>query len=131
MATFVHELQLNLDANIQTDVIFLDFTKEFDKVRHARLLLKLSKLNFDPAALAWIGTLLHNRKQFVNVNNYHSDSTPVISGVPQGSLLGLLISLIFINDLPAAVSSHIRLFADDSIFYRAISNPTENTAPAR
>lgn len=120
LVTFVHDIQLNLDANIQTGIIFLDFAKVFDKVPHARQMLKLPKLNLDPLVITWIESFLHNHQQFVVANNCPT-FTPVLSGVPQGSIFGPLLFLIFTNDLPSTVSSNIRLFADDRAIYRSVS----------
>lgn len=123
---FVTELHLNLDSCFQTDVIYLDFAKAFDCVPHQRLLAKLSSLQLDPLALSWIRCFLTNRLQYTVVGNHCSATTNVISGVPQGSVLGPLLFLIFINDLPNGISSSIRLFADDCVLYRRIAHRTDH-----
>lgn len=92
---------------------------------HQLLLFKLSKLNLDPNVLKWIESFLYNRTQYVTVNDNDSDPHPVTSGVPQGSVLAPLLFLIYINDLTDSISSSIRLFADDCVIYRKITNPTD------
>lgn len=126
LASFVHDLHVNLDSNIQTDVIFLDFAKAFDKVPHRRLIFKLSQLNLDPSILNWIINFLTHRQQFVTTNQASSSLAEVTSGVPQGSVLGPLLFLIYINDLPLSISSHVRLFADDCVIYHKITNPSDH-----
>lgn len=128
LAAFIHDLHTNLDRNIQTDAIFLDFEKAFDKVPHHRLMTKLSLLNLDPFVLSWINNFLTDRKQFVVINTARSQISPVLSGVPQGTVLGPLLFLIYINDLPRCISNNIRLFADDCVIYATISSHEDQIA---
>lgn len=125
---FTHDLHTILDRGSITDCIFLDFAKAFDTVPHELLLFKLSKLNLDPNVLAWLHCFLTNRYQFVNVNGTNSAFSPVNSGVPQGSVLGPLLFLIYINDLPTNISSSISLFADDCVIYKEISSDSDAIA---
>ena len=109
----------------QTDLIFLDFRKAFVKVAHEKLLLKLHQYGIRGDTLNWIKDFLNNRKQTVVINGISSDDVPVSSGVPQGSVLGPIIFLVYINDQPEQVKSRVRLFADDTAMYLAISSSTE------
>lgn len=128
LAGFVHDLHKSMDAGCQVDAIFLDFAKAFDRVPHHRLLLKLEQLNIHPIVLAWIKAFLSSRSQFTFAMNFYSSSLPVTSGVPQGSVLGPLLFLVYINDLPNSLSSHVRLFADDCVIYRNISSDSDRLA---
>ncbi len=110
-------------AHSRIDVAVLDFSKAFDKVPHARLMSKLRLLGIDGKVSSWIEAFLTNRTQKVCVDGHLSGSSDVLSGVPQGTILGPLLFLCFINDLPAVVdpNTQIRLFADDCLAYRTIS----------
>ena len=108
------------DNKTQVDIAVLDFAKAFDKVPHRSLLNKLHHYGIDNNIHTWITSFLTNRIQSVVVDGATSPPTKVISGVPQGTVLGPLLFLLYINDLPSIVSSQVRLFADDCIVYRAI-----------
>ena len=112
----VHDWMMPLDNKTQTDAILLDFAKAFDKVPHKRFLCKLTSYG---NTHNWITSFLSNRKQRVSVNGALSDTTDVTSGVPQGSVLGPILFLLYINE---NIQSSIRLFADDSIIYRKIKS---------
>jgi len=109
-----------LDKGNCVDVIYLDFQKAFDSVPHKRLLCKLATFGVQGKLLKWIENFLTNRQQQVVLNGCLSHTAPVISGVPQGSVLGPLLFIMFINDLPSAVSSSIFMFADDAKLFRVI-----------
>ena len=103
-------------------MILLDFSKAFDSVSHRRLLSKLEFYGIRGRPAAWIKAFLTNRTQVVSVNGSHSNPQPVTSGVPQGSVLGPVLFLFYINDITDNINSQIRLFADDSVIYREIND---------
>ena len=106
--------QNSLNGN-ETDCVYIDFAKAFDKVDHNILLYKVSHYGITGKYLEWIKCFLQNRVQTVSVEGTLSYPTPVISGVPQGSVLGPLLFIIYINDLPDVVQfSDILTFADDT-----------------
>lgn len=100
------------------DVLYLDISKAFDSISHRILLKKLQKCGIRGKYAAWISSFLRNRTQSVRVGKAKSKASPMLSGVPQGSVLGPLLFLIFINDLPDVVlNSCLKIFADDSKIY--------------
>jgi hypothetical protein len=96
------------------DVIYTDFAKAFDKVPHKRLLHKLKAYGICGSLFRWISDWLANRKQRVVVGKAESEWKEVTSGVPQGSVLGPLLFILYINDLPDNIAHHIKIYADDS-----------------
>ena len=118
----IQDLAKGVDDREQVDVVLLDFSKAFDRVPHMRLLHKLKYYGVTNNTHGWISDFLDGRSQKVLLEGVSSETLPVTSGVPQGSVLGPLLFLVFINDLPDVVSaqSTVRLFADDCVLYRKI-----------
>ena len=122
---FVLDISDTLNESGQTDIIVMDFSKAFDKVDHKRLLLKFHRFGINKDIITWIKSFLSNRTQRIVLDGEESDSCPVMSGVPQGSVLGPCLFLLYINDMPDMIQSNIRLFADDTIMYLTVSNQTD------
>lgn len=110
-----------LENNDAVDVLYTDFAKAFDRVPHKRLLMKLKGVGITGNVLNWIKGFLSNRLQCVRVEDQCSSWKPVKSGVPQGSVLGPILFVIFINDMPEAVKSMCLLFADDAKLFRNVN----------
>ena len=114
--------QRALDQGCEICVVFFDVSKAFDTVPHLPLLQTLSEIGLDPYLIRWIRSYLAGRSQFVSIDGCNSPTLPVLSGVPQGSVLGPLLFVSYINDVAAAVSSgsNVNMFADDIALYRVI-----------
>ena len=122
LLTLVHSLAESINSKSQTDIIFLDFSKAFDKVCHKKLLSKLQTCGIRGENLSWIKSFLFGRSQKVVMDGEESNSCDVLSGVPQGSVLGPVLFLIYINDIVSDIDSRINLFADDCALYREITS---------
>ena len=118
----VHDWMTSLYNKTQLDAILLDFAKYFDKVPHKRLISKLTSYGITGNTHHLTTSFLSNHNQRVSVNGALSDIRNVTYGVPQGSVLGPILFLQYINDSNENVQSSIRLFADDSIIYRRINS---------
>ena len=117
-----------IENNQAFDVIYTDFAKAFDSVAHQRLLVKLQNHGIEGDVLNWISSFLCNREQSVRVNQEYSTWTKVLSGIPQGSVLGPLLFVIFINDMPEEVKFNVcKLFADDCKLYGQVTTSGTNT----
>lgn len=112
----------NLNSDNQTDIIYLDYAKAFDKVSHNKLLIKLESYSINVSILKWIESFLKNRKQRVAIGDSFSEWKSVSSGVPQGTVLAPVLFVIYINDLPDQVKSMFKLYADDSKLGAKIEN---------
>ena len=122
----VHDWASSMNKCHQTDLVLLYFSKAFDCVPHQRLLHKLHFYGISGPTLYWVKSFLSNRTQHVSINGSHSALANVTSGVPQGSVLGPVLFLLYINDITKQIQSNIRLFADDSIVYREIRSPADH-----
>ena len=110
------------DLGLPWDTIYTDFSKAFDSVPHQRLLNKIHAYGIRGKLLKWIESFLSDRKQRVVLGNQKSNWQPVTSGIPQGSVLGPILFIIFINDMPEVVESLMKLFADDAKIFKAIES---------
>jgi len=126
LVMLVNDLVKSVYNKDQVDPILLDFSKAFDKVSHEKVLLKLYNYGVRGQSLRWIKSFLDNRSQSVVLNGTSSSAIPVSSGVPQGSVLGPLLFLAYINDLPQNIQSTVRLFADDTAIYATIRSATDS-----
>ncbi|KAI8480025.1 hypothetical protein Bbelb_422330 [Branchiostoma belcheri] len=122
----VHDIAGALNSKPQVDLAILDFTKAFDKVPHGRLISKLEYYGIQGPTLNWLKAFLTNREQTVVVEGKASAPVKVASGVPQGTVLGPLLFLLYINDLPYQLDSNVRLFADDCLLYVELSTQTDS-----
>ena len=118
-----------LERGLNVDSVYLDFAKAFDKVDHRILLTKLSALGVRGVLLMWIESFLTSRTQRVIVNGVLSDPSPVVSGVPQGSVIGPLLFLVLLGDIDANIlSSFLSSFADDTRMARGLSGVSDASA---
>ena len=109
-----------LDKGGKIDSVYMDFMKAFDKVPHRRLLHKMHRYKISEKVIKWVESFLNNRTQKVIVNGTESKCHHVTSGIPQGSVMGPMLFVIYINDMPEMVESSTYLFADDTKIFREI-----------
>ena len=115
-----HDIYQSLDDGLETNAVLLDISKAFDKVSHEALLFKLKLNGISGNLLNFITDFLYQRKQRVVLNGQHSYWTNAQAGVPQGSILGHLFFLIYINDLSDGLNSNLKLFADDPSLFSVV-----------
>ena len=113
--TYLHDKILKgFDEGLLTGMIAIDLQKAFDTIDHEILLSKMPLLGFSNNTINWFRSYLSNRTFHVSLNSYMSSAGKIVCGVPQGSILGPLLFLLYINDMPQAVESDLFLYADDS-----------------
>ena len=112
----------------QVDSVYLDYSKAFDSIVHTKLLFKLEKYGIGEKLLMWLSAFLLDRQQTVKVSNGYSDWSPVLSGVPQGSVLGPILFIIYKNDLSTSCPElrTLYLFADDAKCFASIRSSADS-----
>ena len=127
---YIDTLTKLVDEGHSVDVVYLDFSKAFDKVPHKRLISKLSAAGVQGNVLQWIEAWLSGRKQRTVLNGKCSEWTDVLSGVPQGSVLGQLLFIVFINDIDGVIDMYsiISKFADDTKLFRIVNSEADRSA---
>ena len=131
---YLEELTRLVDEGNCVDVVYLDFAKAFDKVPHQRLLAKLKAAGIEGRVAGWIEAWLSDRQQRVVLNGAASQWQRVMSGVPQGSVLGPTLFLVFINDIDCVVdcvAAKLSKFADDSKLFRCVNSDVDKEALQR
>ena len=115
-----------LDDGCGIDVLYLDYRKAFDSVSHKKLLDKLKLSGINGKLLQWLESFLTGRSLRVGVRGSFSKWLNVLSGVPQGSILGPLLFLIFVNEIPRWIVNDMKMFADDTKLWTRISSPEDS-----
>ena len=107
------------------DAVYLDIRKSFNSIPHRRLLQKLEGYGIQGEVLEWVRDFLSDRRQRVMLNGESSDWRNVVSGVPQGSVLGPVLFIIYVNDMPDQLRKFCKIFADDAKIYSAIGERSD------
>ena len=125
LLSIVHDIYASFDqsATLEVRANFLDILKAFDKVWHEWLIFKLEDTGISGNLLNLLKSFLNNRFQKVVLNGQCSSWSSVLAGVPQGSILGPFLFLIYINDLPEGLQSSVKLFADDTSLFSTAYDP--------
>ncbi|PJE78229.1 hypothetical protein CI610_02839 [invertebrate metagenome] len=123
LLAITHDIYSALDHGKEIRMVFCDISKAFDRVWHKGLLSKLSGFGIRGSLLKWFENYLYNRKQRVVIKGKFSNWSEIKAGVPQGSILGPLLFLLFINDIVKDIRANIKLFADDTSLYVIIDSP--------
>ena len=128
LLTFTEKVTAMVDAGSPVDVVYLDYAKAFDKVPHRGLILKMRAIGISENIVNWVEEWLRNRKQRVVIRGQCSPWAEVTSGVPQGSVLGPVLFLVYVDDLQEGLSSHMLKFADDTKIFRDVKSPQARNA---
>ena len=126
LISLVHQIHSSFDHPKSREVrhVFLDISKAFDKVWHEGLVFKLKQNGISGSLLTLLSNYLDQRNQRVIINGHESSWGIINSGVPQGSVLGPLLFLIYINDLEKGIKSSVKFFADDTSLFSIVTDPT-------
>ena len=122
LVNITHQIYKSIDEGKDICVVFLDVSKAFDKVWHEGLLFKLKQIGVCGSILNWFTSYLSDRSQKVVINGKSSNSKSIFAGVPQGSILGPLLFLIYMNNINEGIDSEMKLFADDTTLLRSLIN---------
>ena len=127
MISITQDIYKNVDKYLSQEFcgLFLDISEAFDRVWHKGLLYKLKNFGIEGKLFNLIESFLSDRFQRVTINGQSSSWLPIKAGVPKGSILGPLLFLSFINDLPEGLHSNAKLFADDTAIFSTANSPTE------
>ena len=126
LLTITNEIYKSFDEGKEIRAVFLDISRAFDRVWHSGLVFKLKQIGIEGNAIRIIEDFLKDREQRVAIDGQVSDWAPIAAGVPQGSILGPLLFLVYINDITESVTSDVQIFADDTFIYRIADDESSN-----